>query len=72
MTRTLNSIWNMYMRAQYREAAYTAVRVLQKVDTTWPGSKPSSLKWRFEADLCYTIGMCLDGISTIFSLAILD
>ncbi|KAF7258878.1 hypothetical protein EG68_03700 [Paragonimus skrjabini miyazakii] len=62
MTRTLNSIWNMYMRAQYREAAYTAVRVLQKVDTAWSGSKPSSLKWRVEADICYTIGMCLDGL----------
>ncbi|TGZ75409.1 hypothetical protein CRM22_000370 [Opisthorchis felineus] len=61
MSQKMNTIWNMYLRSQYRTAAYVAVQVLHQVDT-WTDNKPNSMKWRFEADLCHLIGLCLDGL----------
>ncbi|CAL8104762.1 unnamed protein product [Calicophoron daubneyi] len=61
MDRAVVRIWKMYLRRQYREAAHEGVLALQAVEL-WNESKPSSAKWRFEADLCYIIGLCLDGL----------
>ncbi|GAA29889.2 tetratricopeptide repeat protein 25 [Clonorchis sinensis] len=61
MSQKMKKIWNMYLRSQYRTAAHFAVQVLQQVDT-WNDNKPNAMKWRFEADLCHLIGLCLDGL----------
>ncbi|VDP88476.1 unnamed protein product [Echinostoma caproni] len=51
----------VHLRSQFREAAHEAAVLLTAIEK-WSGSRPGALKWRFQSDLCYLIGMSLDGM----------